>query len=223
MWWLRGLGGSDGDGVDHNRHMLTNSGFPLALTASIEGVWREADGSLSATALPESDLFIAPVAPESGESGSMLNAATLLGHPPAGDFQLSARVDVDFNAQFDAGVLLIWVDDRHWAKLCFEYSPDSEPIVVSVVTRELSDDANSFVVQGNSVWLRVSRLGRAYAFHASTDGQRWQLVRVFTLGESTREHRVGFEVQAPTGQGCDVRFSDISFTQSTLTDLRDGS
>ena len=40
------------------------------------------------------------------------------------DFRLSARVTVDFRATFDAGVLLLWLDEAHWAKLCFEYTPD---------------------------------------------------------------------------------------------------
>ena len=57
-----------------------------------------------------------------------------------------------------------------WAKLCFEYSPQREPMVVSVVTRGLSDDCNSFVVDGATVWLRIARVGSAFAFHASTDG-----------------------------------------------------
>ncbi|WP_208867453.1 DUF1349 domain-containing protein [Streptomyces himastatinicus] len=41
----------------------------------------------------------------------------MLGQPPAGDFQLSARVSVGFSSTFDAGVLLLWIDERHWAKL----------------------------------------------------------------------------------------------------------
>ena len=42
---------------------------------------------------------------------SMLNAATLLGVPPDGDFQFSARVTVGFESAFDAGVLLLWLDE----------------------------------------------------------------------------------------------------------------
>ena len=65
-------------------------------------------------------------------------------------------MSVDFAATFDAGVLLLWVDERHWGKLCFEFSPAGEAMVVSVVTRGVSDDANAFMVTGRSVWLRVS-------------------------------------------------------------------
>jgi regulation of enolase protein 1 (concanavalin A-like superfamily) len=56
-----------------------------------------------------------------------LNAATLLGDVTEGDFQLSARVTAGFASTFDAGVLLLWLDERRWAKLCFEFSPAGEP------------------------------------------------------------------------------------------------
>jgi len=131
-----------------------------------------------------------------------LNAPRLLG-AATGDFLLSARVSVGFASTFDAGVLLLYGHDRLWAKLCFEYSPLHHPMVVSVVTRGTSDDANSFEVEGNQIWLRIARMGPACAFHASTDGQSWQLIRHFALGEPG-DLAVGFLAQSPTGAGCDV-------------------
>jgi regulation of enolase protein 1 (concanavalin A-like superfamily) len=88
-----------------------------------------------------------------------------------------------------------------------------------VVCRTVADDANSFVLSGRTVWLRVSRLGVAYAFHASTDGQRWQLVRHFGLDGDAR---IGFEAQSPTGAGCAATFDEIRFDPRRLPDLRDG-
>jgi regulation of enolase protein 1 (concanavalin A-like superfamily) len=140
----------------------------------------------------------------------------------AGDFVLSARVRVAFASDFDAGVLVLHREERAWAKLCFEYSPDGEPMVVSVVTRGVSDDANSFVVDGDTVWLRIARMGPHFAFHASTDGERWRFVRHFALDEPER-YAAGFEAQSPVGQGCRVRFDEIHLEQRTLGDLRDGS
>jgi regulation of enolase protein 1 (concanavalin A-like superfamily) len=96
-------------------------------------------------------------------------------------------------------------------------------MVVSVVTRGVSDDANAFVVPERSVRLRVSRIDRAYAYHASIDGKTWTLIRVFTLGSDVTGHKVGFEAQSPTGDGCTVTFTEIHFTRQRLNDLRDGS
>jgi regulation of enolase protein 1 (concanavalin A-like superfamily) len=204
--------------------LLELSGLPFPVRPSHAGVWRaDPQGSVMATAPAHTDFYVNPGGEDSADAESLLNAATLLGLPPAGDFQFSARVTVDFRAQYDAGVLLLWIDERHWAKFCFEFSPASEPMVVSVVTREVSDDANAFVVPDRSVWLRVSRIGRVYAYHASTDGNRWTLVRVFTLGDTVTGHRIGFEAQSPTGDGCTVTFDDIRFAPHRLDDLRDGS
>ncbi|MGW2622837.1 DUF1349 domain-containing protein [Micromonospora taraxaci] len=202
-------------------------GMPSPLVPSPEGLWRvdEGAGAVTVSAQPRTDIFIDP----SGDAGQdapepVLNAATLLGDlPPEGDFQFSARVSVAFAATFDAGVLLIWRDERCWGKLCFEFSPEAEPMIVSVICRGVADDANSFVVADRSVWLRVSRIGRVYAYHASLDGRTWQLIRVFSFDGDTARDRIGFAGQSPTGEGCDVTFDDISFRPARLADLRDGS
>ena len=68
-------------------------------------------------------------------------------------------------------------------------------MVVSVVTRGVSDDCNSFVVDGTSVWLRIARIGGAFAFHASTDGVGWSFVRYFALA-TAGEPSVGFAAQS---------------------------
>lgn len=206
--------------------------MPFPLAPSSAGLWRvdEQAGAVIVSAQPHTDIFIDPGngpigadASDALNAESMLNAATLLGDVPAGDFQLSARVTVDFAATFDAGVLLLWLDERHWAKLCFEFSPAGEPMVVSVVCRGVCDDANAFAVPGRSVWLRVSRIDRAYAYHASLDGNTWRMIRVFILDGQTAHDKIGFEGQSPTGDGCGVTFDEIRFVPERLADLRDGS
>ncbi|WP_437321566.1 DUF1349 domain-containing protein [Sorangium sp. So ce385] len=171
--------------------------------------------SLTVTAGGKTDLFLDPE-----RTTGLLNAPRLLG-TPHGDFLASARVTVGFAAAHDAGVLLLWAHERAWAKLCFELSPERVPTVASVVTRGLSDDRRSFEVDGDHVWLRVSRLGRLCAFHASTDGASWHLLRSFSLS-STTELAVGFSAQSPTGDGCTAVFDDIRFTPRRLGDLRSG-
>jgi hypothetical protein len=172
------------------------------------------DDTLRLVAGPRTDWFVDP-----GTEAATMNAPALLA-PTQGDFVLSAQVAVEFTSTFDAGVLALWHDERTWAKLCFEYSPAAEPMVVSVVTRGTSDDCNSVVVSGDTVWLRIARIGRAYAFHASLEGRTWQLVRHFRLGDGDLD--VGFEAQSPLGDGCAVTFSGIAFETTTLADLRSG-
>jgi regulation of enolase protein 1 (concanavalin A-like superfamily) len=172
--------------------------------------------TLSGAAGPRTDLFVDPATGE-----TTLNAPRLLAPAPAGDFQLAARVSVEFAATFDAGALLLWAGEDAWTKLAFEYSPQGAGMVVSVVTRGRSDDANGYTVDGPAVSLRVSRVGSAYACHSSLDGLRWDFVRHFDLGRPATA--VGFEVQSPMGAGCRATFAGVRFAATTLADLRDGS
>ncbi len=180
---------------------------PVAFRTGRDSLWAEAAG--------ETDLFIDP-----GTGAEYLNAPRLLGSV-AGDFTLAARVGVDFGSTYDAAVLLLWAHDRTWAKLCFELAPQGKPTVVSVVTRTVSDDCNSFATERDEIWLRVARLGAAFAFHASADGKRWELIRHFAL-DLEADPLVGFLVQSPRGPGCAARFDDISFSPNRLSDIRSG-
>jgi uncharacterized protein len=172
--------------------------------------------TLTLTAAGRTDMFVDPAGAD-----QVPDAGRFVGLPPGGDFTLAARVSVEFASTFDAGVLLVHAAERQWAKLCFEYSPQHRPTAVTVVTRQTSDDCNSFEVDGNTLWLRISRSGAAWAFHASTDGAWWRLLRYFTLGQGLA--RVGFLAQSPTGEGCAAAFDQITFRSGAPADLRDGS
>ena len=141
--------------------------------------------TLTLTAAGRTDMFVDPAGAD-----QVPDAGRFVGLPPGGDFTLAVRVSVEFASTFDAGVLLVYAAERQWAKLCFEYSPQHQPTAVTVVTRQTSDDCNSFEVDGNTLWLRITRSGAAWAFHASTDGEWWRLLRYFTLGKALV--RVGF-------------------------------
>jgi uncharacterized protein len=172
--------------------------------------------SLAFDAGPLTDLFADP-----NGAPARVEAPLLLGSP-AGDYRLSARVSATFGAMFDAAALIVWTDETAWAKLALECSPQGDPTVVTVVTRGLSDDVNSLTVPGGIAWLRVSRLGPAYAFHASLDGSWWSLIRYFTL-DGAESASVGFSVQSPTGAGTSGRFDEIACSAGRLAELRDGS
>ena len=173
-------------------------------------------GTLNIHSGPKTDMFIDP----RGEY-KVLNAPKAVFKPDK-YFQLSAKVHVNFNWDYDAGVLIFYANETQWAKLCFEYSPNKEPMVVSVVTHEISDDANSSVISGSTIFLRVSGLGKACVFHYSLDGKYWHFVRYFHM-ETKDPIRVGFSSQSPTGEGCEVMFTDIVYTEDKLEDLRNGS
>lgn len=170
---------------------------------------------LTIVAGERTDLFIDP-AGDSTQDNAPAALFTL-----SDNFCLSARVTVEFQSAFDAGVLLVREREDLWAKLCFEYSPQQQPMIVSVVTRGVSDDCNGAVITANSVYLRVARTAQTFTFHYSQDGRYWHLVRYFALGPLVRL-QMGFSAQSPTGQRCAVTFSDIRYQLGGLQDIRNG-
>jgi regulation of enolase protein 1 (concanavalin A-like superfamily) len=170
---------------------------------------------LTITAGRQTDWFIDP---DTGTSTANAPALLMGVHEPC---MLAALVEADHAATYDAGVLTIYQSSQVWAKICLELSPEGQVTVVSVVTRGTSDDCNSVPVAGHSAYLRLAKLDRAYAFHYSPDGTRWNLIRYFTLGESP-DVEIGFLAQSPTGEGCTARFREISYRHEKLKDVRSG-
>jgi regulation of enolase protein 1 (concanavalin A-like superfamily) len=174
------------------------------------------DNSLTIVAGERTDWFIDPAGNYAQDS-----APSALFVPPDANFIVSAKIVVNFVSAFDAGVLQLRESDERWAKLCFEYSPQQQPMIVSVVTRGTSDDCNSVSIDGREVYLRVAVTPETIAFHYSRDGAYWHLVRYFTLGKMGQV-RVGFSAQSPTGQQCTAVFSDIRHRAGVLKDNRNG-
>lgn len=172
------------------------------------------EGQLTITSPGKADWFIDPQG-----AVNVSNAPVLL-FPAADPCMLSAQVSVKHVATYDAGVLMVYEGPLAWAKFCLELSPRGDAMIVSVVTRGFSDDCNAFTVDG-PVYMRISKLEQAYAFHVSQDGKKWDLIRYFKL-EDNRNAQLGFEAQSPTGDGCTASFRDIRFEPRLLTELRSG-
>jgi hypothetical protein len=173
------------------------------------------DRSIVMSATPQTDWFTDP------ETSQVVATTSAVVCRPMTEFMLSAQVDVEFSSTFDAGALVLWSNTQSWAKLAFEFSPQGQAMIVSVVTRGESDDCNSVVIDSSSVWLRISGLGDAHAFHYSTDGDHWHFVRYFRL-DTYGSVDVGFEAQSPLGGGCVAHFSNISYVPERLASLRTG-
>lgn len=177
--------------------------------------WSWDAGKLTITAGRKTDWFRDP-----GGAVNVLNAPAVFA-PVSGVCMLKARVGSNAAAMFDAGVLAVYQADDQWAKLCFELSPQGQMMIVSVVTKGTSDDCNSVPVSAGSVYLRISVLEKAFAFHYSLDGVVWNLVRYFTLAER-KSLEIGFLSQSPVGETCTATFSEIAFIPEKLSDVRSG-
>src|SRR5512140_156683 len=116
-------------------------------------------GSLTILAGEHTDWFNDPAGNEPQDS-----APCALFVPPDPTFIVSAKVAINFVSTFDAGALQLRASEDHWAKLCFEYSPQQQPMIVSVVTLGKSDDCNSVPIEGQEVYLRMAITPQTLAF-----------------------------------------------------------
>ncbi len=181
--------------------------------------WSVKDGALTIRAGEKTDWFISPIdAKISATSPVML-------FPAARDFSLSAKVTVDFRAQWDAGVLAVYADEKNWVKFCFEKTVEQKPSIVSVVTRVLSDDSTAVPIEGNSVYLKIAKSGQAIFLYYSTDAanssrpRKWTVVRAFSLGAAGQPLQIGFSAQSPVGSGSTTTFTDIQYKPTAVANF----
>lgn len=135
----------------------------------------------------------------------------------AADFMISTKVTTEAHKTYDAGCLALYGTASAWAKFCLEALDDGRLAVVSVVTRDLSDDVTSFSVDGKSAWLKMAKVDRAIMLYASSDGRNWTIIRKFNL-ESPAGFLIGFSAQSPDGDGATATFEDLHY-QPGRTDL----
>ncbi|HSL43201.1 MAG TPA: DUF1349 domain-containing protein [Anaerolineales bacterium] len=191
---------------------IPNLPYPLHWHNPTESWELSTDEQLTITAPAKTDWFIDPQG-----AVNIMNAPVLL-FPTSNPCMLGVQVHVNHVATYDAGVLMVYESPLAWAKLCLELSPQGRPTIVSVVTKGVSDDCNAFAVE-STVYMRISRLEQAYAFHASQDGIKWDLIRYFKLEDNSKA-QMGFLAQSPTGNGCTASFREIRFEERLLTDIR---
>ncbi|MDP4270592.1 MAG: DUF1349 domain-containing protein [Bacteroidota bacterium] len=162
--------------------------------------------SIQIAAPAYTDLFISP------DGGFKTNRSPRLVFTPDSGFTLSAKIKPAFKSKWDAGVLMIFNDSTHFAKLCFEYDIKGQPRVVSVVCNEVADDCNSMAVNNNEVYFRITGSTKDNTFTLSylEEGKGWLPIRSFRLNK-TESLQIGLCAQSPTGKGCKVDFTDINY------------
>lgn len=174
------------------------------------------EGTMSVTAPAKSDFFINP------ENDEISASAPLFYQEIEGDFVATALVKPDFRDQWNAGALMVHIDEANWIKFAFESSDATGKSVVSVVTRGVSDDANGVRLEAfDKIWLRLIRKGNNFAMHWSTDGETYVMARLAQMADAQRV-KVGLEAQSPVGQAVTHDFLYFNVEEKTVQDLRAG-
>ena len=73
----------------------------------------------------------------------------------------------------------------------------------------------------DALWLRVCRVGRAFSFHYSKDGEYFHMTRCFLM-PSCKAINVGLLAQAPTGSGGERIYEHLTIDYKTVKNIRAG-
>jgi hypothetical protein len=144
------------------------------------------------------------------------NAPKLLFKPDK-DFVLVTSIEHSFSNKWDGGAIVLKQDSLNWVKFCFEKDYTGAKRVVSVVTKNISDDCNSAEVKSNKVFYKIAKADNVVTLYYSIDGSNWLLIRHFQF-DTTGDFYLGFLAQSPTGNSCHVSFSNISYAARKIKD-----
>jgi uncharacterized protein len=149
------------------------------------------------------------------------NAPLLVFETADNNFVFHAEISHPFASRWDAGGLVVEADSMHWVKFAFERDYTGAHRVVSVVTNDYSDDANSIEIDSDSAYLEVARMEDALLLYASKEGKSWYLVRAFNF-KAAGALKVGLTAQCPRGKNATITFSDLKYTRARLKDIFKG-
>lgn len=184
---------------------------------------RQSDNYIEIDAPAESDFFCNNGAvSEEGITPESLCNAPFYYTEVRGDFVMRVKVSHDFKDTYDSSSVMVMLDMKTWAKACFEKTDFDTHAAVSVVSRNGEcDDANGCNIDGNTIWLQITRVGRSFAFHYSIDGEHYYMMRFFNL-PAEDSVKVGLLAQAPQGDGGIRIYEDLSIENKTVKNIRFG-
>ncbi len=172
--------------------------------------------TLQIIAQKESDFFINPEEHEPVGSGHFLFREL------TGDFVATVQVIPDFSSMWNAGGLMLYIDERNWIKFVFENSDATGPTVVTVVTKNVSDDSNGAILNNaHFLWMKLIRKDNVYAMHWSEDGRSFKMARLCAMPAADTV-KIGVEAQSPVGQLATHLFPYFNLEKIRVEDLRKG-
>jgi regulation of enolase protein 1 (concanavalin A-like superfamily) len=133
------------------------------------------------------------------------------------DFVFSTSIQHPFKNKWDGGAIVLMEDSLNWVKFCFEKDYTGANRVVSVVTKDISDDCNAIEINDNKAFFKMAKAGNVITLYYSHDGVKWLLIRHFQFNNK-KPIKIGFLAQSPTGENCEVKFSKIQYTAKRIKD-----
>ena len=169
------------------------------------------NGSLTIVAGAQTDMFRDPNVTYNTD-----NAPKLLFQPES-NFVLTTSIQHSFINKWDGGAIVLIADSLNWIKFCFEKDYTGAKRVVSVVTKDISDDCNAVEIKNNKVYYKLAKADNVITLYYSLDNKNWFLIRHLQFN-TTKPLKVGFLAQSPVGKKCRVKFSDFVYQSKKIRD-----
>ena len=192
--------------------------FKESLNLGFEQTQQLAGEKIEITSTSETDFFIEPGTPPYEKGNAPLLLTEVDNTKP---FTFSFKTTPEHLVKYDAGMAFIYVDAKTWLKFAFEADERMNKRIVTVNTRNLSDDNNHDAVKAASVHMKISSDTKVIGFYYSTDGREWQLVRVLK-NDYPEKIKLGIGAQSPVGKGNKAVFEDVRLTGECVKDFRMG-
>ena len=183
-----------------------------------EKLFSKVGNKIEISAGAETDFFIEPGLPPYEKANAPLLLKTVDNTKP---FTFSFKTTPVHKVKYDAGMAFIYIDDKHWLKFAFEADERMNKRLVTVKTKDFSDDNNHDAIKSPSVFMKISSDTKVVGFYYSIDGKSWQLVRVFK-NEYPSTIKIGIGSQSPAGKGNKSVFENFNFSETSVKDFRMG-
>lgn len=160
------------------------------------------------------------IAPDGGrtEATAPILLAELDNHKP---FTFTTRLRSNIEKIYDAGAVYIYIDNSNWLKFAFERDEKHRCRVVTVRTRNSSDDNNHDIIDQDYIYLRISSNVKQIGYYYSLDGESWNLARIYR-NEYPSKIFLGLSSQSPKEGNNVAYFDDMSLTESYVSNHRLG-
>ena len=153
---------------------------------------------------------------------SITATAPFLYKEESGDFVAKALVKPNFYSHWSAISLMMYIDTNNWIKFAFENSDATGKGIVSVVTKEVSDDANGVILNDQSeIWLKLIKKDSIYSMHWSLDNIDYKMARLAAM-PNAETVKIGVEFQSPVGGEATHELKYFNIEKKTVLDLRKG-
>lgn len=128
------------------------------------------------------------------------------------DFSFGAQAEFVYENLFDQCGLLLYVDEKNWAKASLEFTEGITGQLGSVVTNNGWSDWASMPMDPimNRLFYRISRREADFLFECSLDGDLYHQMRVFHMHGDLAQARVGLYACSPQQSSFKVRFTDVA-------------